>query len=451
MTNEIKNFFEIFFIFSIVSSIILLIIKLSNKKTRGLSEWMYGNISLGLGIYIIYNVETLVNATISIFVGSAFIILSYLFCYIGLQKFNDKKIENKIIIYSFVSYLLTFFLIHLNFESINSKLILSELYIIFLLVLILKTIYQMNSLNEIGENLFAISFLGSFILIFFKLIDKSIQAYQQDFVTMPLQSDLIFLAWGPIVIFFYTLGIILMINQRGFIKLKQKLTNVTNFYNVIKKNNIDQKNSFHLLSYDFLKPISSVNASNELIKKEIDNDNISSEVERIDQSTSKLINLINRKLKNQSLLDLDRKNLSNKIPISELLKTVAAEYEIIYQDKTNNANIFINQHELFKLLVSYFIFIFLKDSDDKSKVKIINKNINNNIEILITHDEKFDQTILINQLTSKKFIAKKFSYSTFENDIIEEVVTNLDIKIEYKYGIEVNILVLKFKKYYDEQ
>jgi len=242
-----------------------------------------------------------------------------------------------------------------------------------------------------------------------------------------------------------------MINHWGFIKLKQKLINVTNFYNVIKKNNINQKNSLHLLSYDFLKPISSVNASNELIKKEIDNDNISSEVERIDQSTSKLINLINRKLKNQSLLDLDRKNLSNKIPISELLKTVATEYEIIYQDKTNNANIFINQHELFKLLVSYFIFIFLKDSDDKSKVKIINKNINNNIEILITHDEKFDQTILINQLTSKKFMAKKFSSSTFENDIIEEVVTNLDIQIEYKYGIEVNILVLKFKKYYDEQ
>lgn len=221
-----------------------------------------------------------------------------MFCYIGLQKFNDKKIENKIIIYSFVSYLLTFFLIHLNFESINSQLILGELYIIFLLVLILKTIYLMNSSNEIGENLFAISFLGSFILNFYKLIDKSIQAYQQNFVTMSLQSDLIFLAWGPIVIFFYTLGIILMINHWGFIKLKQKLINVTNFYNVIKKNNINQKNSLHLLSYDFLKPISSVNASNELIKKEIDDDNISSEVERVDQSTNKLINLINRKLKN---------------------------------------------------------------------------------------------------------------------------------------------------------
>lgn len=38
-----------------------------------------------------------------------------------------------------------------------------------------------------------------------------------------------------------------------------------------------------------------------------------------------------------------------------MLKTVAAEYEIIYQDKTNNANIFIKQDELFKLLVSYKI------------------------------------------------------------------------------------------------
>jgi len=205
-----------------------------------------------------------------------------------------------------------------------------------------------------------------------------------------------------------------------------------------------------LIAHNFLTPLSSINLSNNIIKKEITSKNLDEEVKRIDRSVNKLIEETKNSLNNTTLITSSIQSEIIKIPIIELLRIVSDNYKISYENylDTKESYTFIHK-KLFLLLMSNLIYNFVNISKKISNIVMYSHLVGDYIEIQIIHDVKLDNWIMFNQLSINKFFNKKVTLETFDADLIEEILNKLNIKTEYRAGNERNILILKLKRSLD--
>ena len=218
----------------------------------------------------------------------------------------------------------------------------------------------------------------------------------------------------------------------------------------MKENLIYQKEILNLIAHNFLTPLSSINLSNNIIKKEITSKNLDEEVKRIDRSVNKLIEETKNSLNNTTLITSSIQSEIIKIPIIELLRIVSDNYKISYENylDTKESYTFIHK-KLFLLLMSNLIYNFVNISKKISNIVMYSHLVGDYIEIQIIHDVKLDNWIMFNQLSINKFFNKKVTLETFDADLIEEILNKLNIKTEYRAGKERNILILKLKRSLD--
>ena len=234
-------------------------------------------------------------------------------------------------------------------------------------------------------------------------------------------------------------------------KLQNKIKDISEFYNLMKENLIYQKEILNLISYNFLEPLSSINLSNNIIKKEITNKNLDDETKRIDRSVDKLIKETKDSLKSTNLITSKIQNEIIKISVIDILRTITKNYKISYENylDTKESYAFINK-KLFLLLMSNLIYNFVSISKKISNIEMYSHSIGDHIEIQIAHDVRLDNWVIFNQLNIKKFSNKKVTSETFNTDLIEEILNKLNIKTEYRVGKKRNILILKLKRSLDD-
>lgn len=234
-------------------------------------------------------------------------------------------------------------------------------------------------------------------------------------------------------------------------KLQNKIKDISEFYNLMKENLIYQKEILNLISYNFLEPLSSINLSNNIIKKEITNKNLDDETKRIDRSVDKLIKETKDSLKSTNLITSKIQNEIIKISVIDILRTITKNYKISYENylDTKESYAFINK-KLFLLLMSNLIYNFVSISKKISNIEMYSHSIGDHIEIQIAHDVRLDSWVIFNQLNIKKFSNKKVTSETFNTDLIEEILNKLNIKTEYRVGKKRNILILKLKRSLDD-
>ena len=451
MSSDLILLSQIFLMLLISAGSILAIFRINHRKVSGLRELIALNFSCAVGIFIIYTLEPFLGSTYSNILGYSFYSLGYLLCYIGLQKLNSEEIKKKIIFLSFGVFLIVLIFINIFIKHIGATIILNSAYILFLSVIILTNIKKNYFFNSLGGKIFSIFIFGTSISSLVQIFDNLFYFKIKNNLINPTLTDFIFLSWGSLACLFYIIGIIIIINDRKKNKLQNKIKDISEFYNLMKENLIYQKEILNLISYNFLEPLSSINLSNNIIKKEITNKNLDDETKRIDRSVDKLIKETKDSLKSTNLITSKIQNEIIKISVIDILRTITKNYKISYENylDTKESYAFINK-KLFLLLMSNLIYNFVSISKKISNIEMYSHSIGDHIEIQIAHDVRLDSWVIFNQLNIKKFSNKKVTSETFNTDLIEEILNKLNIKTEYRVGKKRNILILKLKRSLDD-
>ena len=451
MSSDLILLSQIFLMLLISAGSILAIFRINHRKVSGLRELIALNFSCAVGIFIIYTLEPFLGLTYSNILGYSFYSLGYLLCYIGLQKLNSEEIKKKIIFLSFGVFLIVLIFINIFIKHIGATIILNSAYILFLSIVIISNIKKNYFLNNLGGKIFSIFIFGTSISSLIQIFDNLFYFKIEVNLINPTFSDFIFLFWGSLACLFYIIGIIIIINDRKKNKLQNKIKDISEFYNLMKENLIYQKEILNLISYNFLEPLSSINLSNNIIKKEITNKNLDDETKRIDRSVDKLIKETKDSLKSTNLITSKIQNEIIKISVIDILRTITKNYKISYENylDTKESYAFINK-KLFLLLMSNLIYNFVSISKKISNIEMYSHSIGDHIEIQIAHDVRLDSWVIFNQLNIKKFSNKKVTSETFNTDLIEEILNKLNIKTEYRVGKKRNILILKLKRSLDD-
>jgi len=451
MSSDLILLSQIFLMLLISAGSILAIFRINHRKVSGLRELIALNFSCAVGIFIIYTLEPFLGLTYSNILGYSFYSLGYLLCYIGLQKLNSEEIKKKIIFLSFGVFLIVLIFINIFIKHIGATIILNSAYILFLSVIILTNIKKNYFFNSLGGKIFSIFIFGTSISSLVQIFDNLFYFKIKNNLINPTLTDFIFLSWGSLACLFYIIGIIIIINDRKKNKLQNKIKDISEFYNLMKENLIYQKEILNLISYNFLEPLSSINLSNNIIKKEITNKNLDDETKRIDRSVDKLIKETKDSLKSTNLITSKIQNEIIKISVIDILRTITKNYKISYENylDTKESYAFINK-KLFLLLMSNLIYNFVSISKKISNIEMYSHSIGDHIEIQIAHDVRLDSWVMFNQLNIKKFSNKKVTSETFNTDLIEEILNKLNIKTEYRVGKKRNILILKLKRSLDD-
>jgi len=449
MSSDLILLSQIFLMLLISSGSILAIFRIYHRKILGLRELIIVNFFCAVGIFIIYTLESFLGPIYSNILGYSFYSLGYLFCYIGLQKFNSEKIKKKVIL-SFGVFLIILIFVNTFINQVSGTIIVNSAYILFLSIIIISNIKKNYFFNSLGGKIFSIFIFGTSISSLVQIFDNLFYFKIEDNLINPTLSDFIFLSWGSLACLFYIIGIIIIINDRKKNKLQNKIKDISKFYNSMKENLIYQKEILNLIAHNFLTPLSSINLSNNIIKKEITSKNLDEEVKRIDRSVNKLIEETKNSLNNTTLITSSIQSEIIKIPIIELLRIVSDNYKISYENylDTKESYTFIHK-KLFLLLMSNLIYNFVNISKKISNIVMYSHLVGDYIEIQIIHDVKLDNWIMFNQLSINKFFNKKVTLETFDADLIEEILNKLNIKTEYRAGNERNILILKLKRSLD--
>ena len=451
MSSDLILLSQIFLMLLISAGSILAIFRINHHKILGLRELIAVNFFCAFGIFIIYTLESFLGSIYSNILGYSFYGLGYLFCYIGLQKFNSEKIKKKIIFLSFGVFLIILIFVNTFINQVSGTIIVNSTYILFLSIVIISNIKKNYFLNNLGGKIFSIFIFGTSISSLIQIFDNLFYFKIEVNLINPTFSDFIFLFWGSLACLFYIVGIIIIINDRKKNKLQNKIKDISEFYNLMKENLIYQKEILNLISYNFLEPLSSINLSNNIIKKEITNKNLDDETKRIDRSVDKLIKETKDSLKSTNLITSKIQNEIIKISVIDILRTITKNYKIIYENylDTKESYAFINK-KLFLLLMSNLIYNFVSISKKISNIEMYSHSIGDHIEIQIAHDVRLDSWVMFNQLNIKKFSYKKVTSETFNTDLIEEILNKLNIKTEYRVGKKRNILILKLKRSLDD-
>ena len=451
MSSDLILLSQIFLMLLISAGSILAIFRINHRKVSGLRELIALNFSCAVGIFIIYTLESFLGSIYSNILGYSFYSLGYLLCYIGLQKLNSEEIKKKIIFLSFGVFLIVLIFINIFIKHIGATIILNSAYILFLSVIILTNIKKNYFFNSLGGKIFSIFIFGTSISSLVQIFDNLFYFKIENNLINPTLTDFIFLSWGSLACLFYIIGIIIIINDRKKNKLQNKIKDISEFYNLMKENLIYQKEILNLISYNFLEPLSSINLSNNIIKKEITNKNLDDETKRIDRSVDKLIKETKDSLKSTNLITSKIQNEIIKISVIDILRTITKNYKISYENylDTKESYAFINK-KLFLLLMSNLIYNFVSISKKISNIEMYSHSIGDHIEIQIAHDVRLDSWVIFNQLNIKKFSNKKVTSETFNTDLIEEILNKLNIKTEYRVGKKRNILILKLKRSLDD-
>jgi len=451
MSSDLILLSQIFLMLLISAGSILAIFRINHHKILGLRELIAVNFFCAFGIFIIYTLESFLGSIYSNILGYSFYGLGYLFCYIGLQKFNSEKIKKKIIFLSFGVFLIILIFVNTFINQVSGTIIVNSTYILFLSIVIISNIKKNYFLNNLGGKIFSIFIFGTSISSLIQIFDNLFYFKIEVNLINPTFSDFIFLFWGSLACLFYIVGIIIIINDRKKNKLQNKIKDISEFYNLMKENLIYQKEILNLISYNFLEPLSSINLSNNIIKKEITNKNLDDETKRIDRSVDKLIKETKDSLKSTNLITSKIQNEIIKISVIDILRTITKNYKISYENylDTKESYAFINK-KLFLLLMSNLIYNFVSISKKISNIEMYSHSIGDHIEIQIAHDVRLDSWVIFNQLNIKKFSNKKVTSETFNTDLIEEILNKLNIKTEYRVGKKRNILILKLKRSLDD-
>jgi len=451
MSSDLILLSQIFLMLLISAGSILAIFRINHRKVSGLRELIALNFSCAVGIFIIYTLESFLGSIYSNILGYSFYSLGYLLCYIGLQKLNSEEIKKKIIFLSFGVFLIVLIFINIFIKHIGATIILNSAYILFLSVIILTNIKKNYFFNSLCGKIFSIFIFGTSISSLVQIFDNLFYFKIKNNLINPTLTDFIFLSWGSLACLFYIIGIIIIINDRKKNKLQNKIKDISEFYNLMKENLIYQKEILNLISYNFLEPLSSINLSNNIIKKEITNKNLDDETKRIDRSVDKLIKETKDSLKSTNLITSKIQNEIIKISVIDILRTITKNYKISYENylDTKESYAFINK-KLFLLLMSNLIYNFVSISKKISNIEMYSHSIGDHIEIQIAHDVRLDSWVIFNQLNIKKFSNKKVTSETFNTDLIEEILNKLNIKTEYRVGKKRNILILKLKRSLDD-
>jgi hypothetical protein len=451
MSSDLILLSQIFLMLLISAGSILAIFRINHHKILGLRELIAVNFFCAFGIFIIYTLESFLGSIYSNILGYSFYSLGYLFFYIGLQKFNSEKIKKKIIFLSFGVFLIILIFVNTFINQVSGTIIVNSTYILFLSIVIISNIKKNYFLNNLGGKIFSIFIFGTSISSLIQIFDNLFYFKIEVNLINPTFSDFIFLFWGSLACLFYIIGIIIIINDRKKNKLQNKIKDISEFYNLMKENLIYQKEILNLISYNFLEPLSSINLSNNIIKKEITNKNLDDETKRIDRSVDKLIKETKDSLKSTNLITSKIQNEIIKISVIDILGTITKNYEISYENylDTKESYAFINK-KLFLLLMSNLIYNFVSISKKISNIEMYSHSIGDHIEIQIAHDVRLDSWVIFNQLNIKKFSNKKVTSETFNTDLIEEILNKLNIKTEYRVGKKRNILILKLKRSLDD-
>ena len=451
MSSDLILLSQIFLMLLISAGSILAIFRINHHKILGLRELIAVNFFCAFGIFIIYTLESFLGSIYSNILGYSFYGLGYLFCYIGLQKFNSEKIKKKIIFLSFGVFLIILIFVNTFINQVSGTIIVNSTYILFLSIVIISNIKKNYFLNNLGGKIFSIFIFGTSISSLIQIFDNLFYFKIEVNLINPTFSDFIFLFWGSLACLFYIVGIIIIINDRKKNKLQNKIKDISEFYNLMKENLIYQKEILNLISYNFLEPLSSINLSNNIIKKEITNKNLDGETKRIDRSVDKLIKETKDSLKSTNLITSKIQNEIIKISVIDILRTITKNYKISYENylDTKESYAFINK-KLFLLLMSNLIYNFVSISKKISNIEMYSHSIGDHIEIQIAHDVRLDSWVIFSQLNIKKFSNKKVTSETFNTDLIEEILNKLNIKTEYRVGKKRNILILKLKRSLDD-
>jgi len=451
MSSDLILLSQIFLMLLISAGSILAIFRINHHKILGLRELIAVNFFCAFGIFIIYTLESFLGSIYSNILGYSFYSLGYLFCYIGLQKFNSEKIKKKIIFLSFGVFLIILIFVNTFINQVSGTIIVNSTYILFLSIVIISNIKKNYFLNNLGGKIFSIFIFGTSISSLIQIFDNLFYFKIEVNLINPTFSDFIFLFWGSLACLFYIVGIIIIINDRKKNKLQNKIKDISEFYNLMKENLIYQKEILNLISYNFLEPLSSINLSNNIIKKEITNKNLDDETKRIDRSVDKLIKETKDSLKSTNLITSKIQNEIIKISVIDILRTITKNYKISYENylDTKESYAFINK-KLFLLLMSNLIYNFVSISKKISNIEMYSHSIGDHIEIQIAHDVRLDSWVIFSQLNIKKFSNKKVTSETFNTDLIEEILNKLNIKTEYRVGKKRNILILKLKRSLDD-
>ena len=185
-----------------------------NKNIEGYKLWILGNVCNGLGILLLIMREFIYCRFITIIIGNELIILGEILIYIGIMNFIERKLNYKIITYSY----LLFTILYIYLTYINNNLILRSIVFSFFIsaylllsgfIVLKKKSYYIDKSNN---------FLGIVLLTegFFFTIRGIIAMASNSFnslshtIILDISAFVISIIMSPLMLF----GLIFMINQK---------------------------------------------------------------------------------------------------------------------------------------------------------------------------------------------------------------------------------------------
>lgn len=435
---------------SFTSMVVIFLFSIQNNHPACLIHWSLGSLASAIGIVLVIILRTEMPSFVSIFIGNVFVILGYFFYFSGLKKFTFEHENLGLFWLIFLIFCIPFLIYHNDPGATRIRILANAISLTTFSSLIIIHLFSQGYIKKLGGVIFSITFFGTTIISLIRIKDNFQTFARDDMVSAPFLSDALIFGWATLSYIIFTAGAIILYTNKinNNLKVQNSSNQITNY--ALSQTIINQKKFLGVIAHEFLTPLSSISASNLLLKqKNRKNNEDVEEIDRIDRSVKKLT-----KLTDEVLLDANTANFVENlelkpIKIHTLIDEICNEYEINYKFNLDVNTKILGQDKYFSLLLSNLITNALKFSYNKKNIKIICDEEKNYLIIKIMNDGRSMTKELIHKFNDAKELepiksSRRMSFGLF---FIRDLVNKFQGTVSYKYEKKTNIFIVKLSKY----
>lgn len=435
---------------SFTSMVIIFLFSIQNNHPACLIHWSLGSLASAIGIVLVIILRTKVPTFFSIFIGNLFVILGYFFYYSGLKKFTFEEENLGIFWIIFIIFCIPFLIYHNDPGAVGIRIFANALALTTFSSLIIIHLVSQQYIQKLGGIIFSITFFGTTIISLIRIKDNFQVLVRDDLVSNPLLSDVLIFGWATLSYIIFTAGAIILYTNKinNNLKLQNSSNQITN--DALSQTIRNQKKFLGVIAHEFLTPLSSISASNLLLKQK-NSKNVENieEIDRIDRSVKKLTQLTDEVLLDANTANFVENLELKPINVHPLLAEICNEFQINYKFNLDVNTKILGQDKYFSLLLSNLITNALKFSFNKKNIKIICDEEKNYLIIKIMNDGEPMTKELIHKFNDSKELepiksSKRISFGLF---FIRDLVNKFQGMVNYKYEKKTNIFIIKLSKY----
>lgn len=214
MDIDLRTLSLIVVIANILQAFALSFLYISNKKYRGIGWWVLGSVMLATGFFLMLLRDITPVALLTIILSNVLMVSGFVFIYIGVMRFLDRRENHWIVVPPFLLFVVLFCYFTYAIDGINARTAIVSVFLSFYLFLTGSALLDKKPRAITGSAHFIAAvelFLMSFCIVRagYVLFISPVESLYT--ATMVQTASFLFMFAGELLI---TIGLIIMVNQR---------------------------------------------------------------------------------------------------------------------------------------------------------------------------------------------------------------------------------------------